>query len=181
VELNLETLGITKEELTNLVVERIAKNMLDTSGWDWDARIDKLIREKIDARVKEIGDTVVLPLCSAKIEDLIIRETNKYGEETGKSKTFVEYLVARAEAYITEKVSDAGKSKAEDGNDYNWRGSQTRITHMVHSHLQYHIKAAIEAALKDMNSKVALGIAETVKLQLGAVMNGLKVNVTTKS
>jgi hypothetical protein len=113
------------------------------------------------------------------LEALTLQETNRWGEKVGKPVTFIEYLVHRAHAYITEEVDHYGKSKAES-NDHYWRGSQTRITHLIHQHLQYNIQTAMERVLKDANSQIATGIAEAVKIQLQQLLEKIKPAVVTK-
>ncbi len=77
---------------------------------------------------------------------------------------------------MTEEVDFQGNIKERDG--YNWRKAGTRISYMMEKHLQYHISSAVEKALKDLNSSVAIGIAETVKAQLAQTLAKLKVGVS---
>ena len=51
---------------------------------------------------------------TAYVESFCLTETNKWGKKTGKSMTFTEYLVQRAELYLTEKVDLRGKAKGEE-------------------------------------------------------------------
>lgn len=141
-------------------------------------RVKEEMQKTIGEAVTKIADDQMLPIIRDGIEGVVIQETNVYGEAKGKPRTFIEYLVDRAEIYMTEKVDHAGKSKSEAGG-YSWNGTQTRITHLIHAHLQYHISTAIANALKEMNQKVGVALADTIKLQLAETLNKLKVNVST--
>lgn len=91
--------------------------------------------------------------------------------------TFIEYLVKRAEAYLTEKVDFQGKSKDENGSYSSFSPSQTRIAHMVHQHLSYSIESAMKNAVQTANSAIAIGIAETVKIKLAEIQKGIQASI----
>jgi hypothetical protein len=193
--IDLELLGMTREELQQRVVERIADSIMTekTSGWseedgDYSDTVESkalrslktLIKDRIDGRVKQMADEAVLPKVAEMVETITFEETNRWGERL-KDKprlTFREYLLQRADAYMREEVNYEGKPKS--GDSYSWKASGTRVAHMVHEHLHYEIKYAMEQALKSVNSAIAGGIQETVKLKLAEIMAGLKVTVATK-
>lgn len=192
--ISLEQLGLTQDELTNRVVDRVADRVLREQGFDEDGfemdhpstfarEIQKAIRDRIDAKVNEIGDKHVLPKVSEMIENVVLQETNRWGEAKGEKLTFVEYLVQRAHSYITEPVDFHGKAKSEMRDAYDrsrFGAGQTRISHMIHQHLHYHIERAMKQALADANSQIAKGLHETVKLKLNEVVGKLKVDVKTR-
>lgn len=187
--LDLQSLGFTKEELQNRVVDQVSKSILSNVGWDdedgnydVDSKFTKTIKTRV---LKHIDDTInalaekhVLPNVAAYIENLTITETNHWGEKKGTTVTFIEYLTQRAEAYMQERVNHSGKGKGEDS--YSWTGAQTRITYLVNTHLHFSIERAMKDALQIANSAIAKGIEETVKVKLGEITAGLKVAVTTK-
>ena len=186
-----QQLGLSNEELQERVVNTIADRMLrDASGYDEDGdehsrptrfseAIKARVKEKVDASVEAIAARNVLPNVEAYIESLVLQETNRWGEKTGEPKTFTEYLVDRAENYLTEKVDFRGKTKAED-NGYSWKGAQSRISHMVHEHLHYRIEQAMNEAMKSANKAIVGGIEETVRLKLREVSDALKIEVKGK-
>lgn len=190
-ELNLETLGFTKDELQERVIDRISETLL--TGMEYDpendteypvaSRFQQAIKKRIEQQVNEtinaIAEKHVLPNVSKYVEELTIQQTNQYGEKRGESVTFIEYLTQRAKDYMQEKVDFKGKSKTEDGG-YNWSGTQTRITHLVHQHLHYSIETAMKDALKVATGEIAKGIHETARLKLNEIAATMKVNVTTK-
>lgn len=190
-DLNLESLGFTKEELQERVIARICTQLLDGVGYDEDdnefttasqfhRQMRTSIKEKIETTINAIAEREVLPNVTSYIENLTLQETNRWGEKTGEKVTFIEYLTRKAEAYMQEKVNFDGKSKEENGNGYSWSGTQTRITHLVHQHLHYSIENAMKDAMKIANSAIATGIQETVKTKLAEISTTLKVGVTSK-
>jgi hypothetical protein len=188
--MTLEELGFTKEELQERVVEQAVCQLMRGVSYDEDGnpcdvtsgfkrKLDESLRKQIDTAINQLAEKHVLPNITSYLESLTLQETNKWGEKTKKSLTFIEYLVQRAEAYMVEEVDHNGKSKAES-NDSWWRGSQTRVAFLINQHLQYNIKSAMEDALKSANSQIAIGIAETVKLQLKDLLEKIKPAVVTR-
>jgi hypothetical protein len=180
----LEELGLTRDEILDRVVAKIADSLIDSYVMDEDGEetatqspfaraMQRKVQERVDKAVEEIAARHVLPNVAAYVETLCLQETNKWGEKTGRRFTFVEYLVDRAEKYLTEEVNYEGKTKGEDS--YSWRKSGTRIAYMVHKHLQYSIQSAMEHALKNANAAIVGGIEEAVKIKLGEVAAALKV------
>lgn len=187
---DLQALGITKEELQQRVIDRAVERIFETTGIDEDGdefvetspfagRLEKAVKAAIDARVGEIAEKHVLPITGDLVENIVLQATNTWGEKVGKPQTFREYMIARAENYLTEKVDYNGKEKGEAGG-FSWSGTQTRITHLVHQHFQYSIDSAMKAAVKNANDKIAEGIQEAVKIKLGEITQQLKVEIKTK-
>lgn len=189
--LELAEIGLDQEALQERVVAAIVDRLLTTGSVDDEGdcyyrgsafknQLDKLIEERINATVAALAEKHVLPNVTSYIENLLLTETNKWGEKKGKAVTFIEYLVQRADAYMREQVDFDGKSK-EEKNDYGqWSGKQTRITHLVHKHLQYSIESAMQQVMKDANGYIVEGIEETVKLKLEELAKKLKIAVQTK-
>src|ERR1700758_2115796 len=129
--IDIESLGFTKEDLQERVIDRICQQLLETAGMDEDGediaivspiakRLEKSVKDLIERKVSEIAEQNVLPKVGAFVDNIMLQETNKWGEKTGKGPlTLTEYLVSRVEAYITEQVDHDGKSKSEK-DSYNW-------------------------------------------------------------
>lgn len=188
--LDLTSLGFTKEELADRVVQRIADQILSEQGIDengesttvassLDRRLRKLVAERVDVTINALGEKHVLPNITNYVENLCLQETNKWGEKIGAKLTFVEYLVKRAESYMTEPVNFDGKSK-DESSSYGWSGTQTRITHLVHKHLHYSIESAIKAALAGATTTIAKSLHETCRLKINEAAASLTINVKTK-
>lgn len=188
--LDLQSLGFTKEELQDRVVDQICQQVLNGTGWDEDGnevsrqsefsrQINEAVRKQISASIDALAQKHVLPNVAQYIENLCLQETTEWGEKKKEPVTFLQYLVARAEAYLQEKVDSNGKGKSE-GDSYGWSGKQTRITHLVHQHLAFSIEKAMKDALSIATGEIAKGIHETARLKLNEIAVGLKVSVATK-
>jgi hypothetical protein len=176
-------IGITQAELRKQVVAALVDKLFDSmQGDDYSSGIAQQVRDgvttKLTKAVAKRIDDEVLPLVKSKLDTLVIPKTNRYGEPKGEPQTFLEYAIERAENYMTEMVNYEGKSKGEDS--YSWSGTQTRITHMVHKHLHYHIETAMKKALVDANSKIVSGIEATVKAKLKEISDTLRMEVKAK-
>ena len=187
-DLTLESLGFTKEELQQRVINQLCEQFTTTVGYnpddgdypvetDFAKQIEKLVKNRIDETINAIAEKHVLPNVAQYVENLTLQETNKWGEKKGGNVTFIEYLIQRAEAYMKEKVDHNGKGKEE--TSYSWSGVQTRITYLVHEHLHFSIKTAMEQAMKEATGQVARGIHETARLKLNEIAAKLKVEVKT--
>jgi hypothetical protein len=185
----LESLGFTKEDLQERLIERLAEQILAGKSFDEDGeeyyddsqfkkQLEEHLRKHVTTTIEAIGEKHVLPNVTSYIENLVLQTTNKWGEKTGSPVTFIEYLVQRAEAYIQEEVNHDGKSKEQDS--YNFRKYGTRIAYMIEKHLHYHINSAMEQALKTANSAIAGGIEKAVKIQLEKILEGIKVGIQVK-
>lgn len=186
----LKMLGLSKDELADKLVDRMAEQLLTELTWDEDGteyregsglkqQLTKLVKTHIDGAVQRLADEHVLPRVSEMIENLTLQRTNEWGEKKGQPVTFVEYMIQRAEAYMREEVNFEGKSKTENGNYGSWSKSGTRVSFMVNKHLHYSIETAMKQALADANKSIAGGINDAVKIGLQNVLAGLKV-VTVK-
>jgi hypothetical protein len=188
-ELTVEALGLSRDEITERVVQRIAESLMSSTITKFDDgeayedarptpfadQIAKKVTAKVNEAIDQIAGKHVLPNVASYVETLCLQETNKWGEKTGKALTFTEYLVARANAYLTEEVDFRGKTKSEEG--YGWKKNTTRVAYLVHEHLQYSIETVMKAALTDANSKIVGGIEAAIKIKLAEVAASLKVQV----
>jgi hypothetical protein len=177
---NVLDLGVTTDELREQVVERAAANVAERILSNYEDYL-RPIRDAVQNTVKAAADTLaeetLRPLVTDGIEALLLQETNQWGEKKGEPVTFREYMVQRAEAYLREPVNYQGHNKAESRDSYSWKGTQTRLTHMIHQHLHYEIERAMKSALEMANGQIARGIHETARLKLNEIASQLKVEV----
>lgn len=187
--MNIEELGFTKEELTAKVVERICDRVMNVTVQDEDgndypdysefhSKLKTSVKARIDEVVQQFAEKEVLPNVAEYIEKVTLQTTNKWGEPASKPLTFKEYLVEAAEHYLTEKVNYEGKAKSEE--NYNWTGTQTRITHLVHAHLHYEIDTSMRQAVGSLHKQLTDGLQETVRLKLGEISKSLTLDVKTR-
>lgn len=181
--MTLEELGLTQDQLQEMVVDRIADKCLLSMCPD-EGEVSSTLRRELDETIKatvgtaiqNFGEKHVLPNVQEYIERLTLEATNEWGEKRGEPMTFVEYLVSRAEAYMQEKVDYDGKGKGE--SSCSWSGTQTRITYLIHHHLHFSITTAMKKAVGDANKQLTTGLAETVKIKLAEIAKSLQVTVT---
>jgi uncharacterized membrane protein YheB (UPF0754 family) len=187
--LTLDALGFTREELAERIINTAADRLLvsyecDEDGEEYPAesrlavQLQTLIKKRIDEQVTALADKHVLPHIAEFVETYSLQATNQWGEARGTKVSFTEYLIQRAEAYMTEQVNYDGKPKGTDS--YNWAGRSTRVAYMIDKHLHYSIETAIKKALAELNSNVAKGLADATKLSIGEALEKLKVQVSTK-
>lgn len=185
----LESLGFTKEDLQERLIERLSEQILAGKQFDEDGeecyddsqfkkQLEERLRKHVTETISNIAEKHVLPNVTQFIENLVLQTTNKWGEKQGAPVTFIEYLVQRAEAYIQEEVNYQGKTKAEDS--YSWSKNTTRINFLIERHLQYHMNTAMTQALKVANESIAGGIEKAVKIQLEQILGGIKCAVQVK-
>lgn len=187
--ISFEALGISKEELTEKLLDRLAEDFATEIVWDEDGdpvrqrssmarKLRDQIATQIDASVKALGEQHVIPRVSEMIEGLVLQKTNEWGERAGNPVTFIEYLTQRAEAFLSEPVDFRGEPKTSS-NSYDWRKATTRIAFMIDRHLHISIETAMKRALADANASIAAGLNEAVKVSLANATAKLKVAVTT--
>lgn len=186
--ISFEALGISKEDLTEKLLDRLVEEFATELVWDEDGDairrksrmsdlITKQIKDHIDETVRRLGEEHVLPRVTEIVEGLVLQTTNQWGEKTGKSVTFIEYLTQRAEAFMLEDVDYNGKPK---GTDYSWSKRSSRVAFMIDRHLQHSIETAMTKALADANSAIAGGLQAAVKQALATATEKLRVEVKTK-
>lgn len=194
-EVTLESLGITKEELTERIVKRLADGLLfqEDQAADEDrdlysystesefaAKLQEMVREKVDAAVTDLASRTVVPQITDIIETFAIQRTNNYGEKRGEPVTFVEYLTSRAEAFMTEQVNSDGKTKEEASGSW-YGGKTTRIAYMIDKHLHYSIQSAMHGAIATANASIVEGIKKAVEMKLAEIKTQLSVKLETRT
>lgn len=189
--ITLESLGLTQAELQERVIEKISRDLLEREMLDEEGepvgghesplaqKLHVAIKQRIDEGIARIAEKYVLPNVDKYLDNIILAETNAWGEARGQKLTLREYLVQRAEAYLREDVSFEGKSRAESGSSF-WSKAQTRLTHLVHQHLHYTIETAMKEAVGNVNRAIVPALTATVKTKLEEIAGTLQVSVKTK-
>ena len=188
--MNIEDLGLSADALRDLIVERAVDRVLCSKGWDEEGdetvipsdlrrRIDKMVKERIDQKVDELGNTYVVPNITNAVEKLVIQRTNEWGESQGEPVSFIEYLIQRADHYMQEQVNYEGKTKG-DSDRYSWKAKGTRVAYLIDKHLQYSIENAMKKALSEANSSIVGGLRKAIDTQLDDLHRRLKVDEKVK-
>lgn len=186
---DLEEIGLSKAELQERVIDSMASRLLESISENDEGqgsyptalqmKLQDFCKKAINDAVSAMAEKHILPNVTAYVENLTLQEHNKWGEKSGKSLTFIEYLVERANTYMQEKVDYQGKSKEESGS-YSFDGRQTRITYIVHQHMRHSIESAVRKMLESANAQISGGIQETVKLSLERITKNIKIGVEVK-
>lgn len=191
--INLDLLGITKEELTERVVNAIADGLLyarseeDEDGErQWfgssalKAELDKILKQRIDDAVRATAEKYVFPRVDEIINALVLQETTKWGEKKGAPLTFTEYMVARAEAYLSDEVDSHGRSRQEckDAGNSWYGGNGKRINKLVNDKFKTALDQAVEPSVKVVNQKLAEHLNVAVQEALGNVLKNFKIVAT---
>ena len=186
-QIDLELLGMTQEDLQQRIVDRAAEMILD-GKYDGDdegsftdgvrSKLQDLIKERIDATVKRIADEHVLPHVDNLFQTVSLQETNEWGEKKNvKALTFIEYITMRAGEYLKEEVNRDGKSRQEHGSGY-FEKYTTRVTFLIHRYLQHTVESTMREALKSANAAIVGGIQKAVEIELANLVGKIKPDVT---
>ena len=189
--LDLELLGLSKEELQNRVVETIANRMMEKVYQSYDGedarptrlytKLEQRTQQMIDKGIDDLAQKYVLPNVKDYLENLCLQKTNEWGEKRGEKTTFIEYLTKRAENYMREKVDYEGKGRDEVHQSYGFDGRTTRVAYMVDKHLHYAIESSMQKAFQSVNSQVAGGLKEAVEDALKRITSSLQISFNTKT
>lgn len=191
--MELKDLGLTQEQVFEAVVNKIASDLLNTTvpyidedgieqtGQEkipFAKELTQHIKDRIDRVIGSLTDKYIMPNAEHFVETLVLQETNKWGEKTGKPVTFIEYLTQQAEQYMREEVNFEGKNKKENSWSI-WKSSGTRIEYAIHKYLQYHIETWAKNALTEANKTIVSGLQKAVEIKLQEVLKQLQVTVKT--
>jgi hypothetical protein len=186
----LEALGISPEELGNRIVDQCVEALLNSTGFNPDTeeetRYESRFKREIEARIQKAVDEKIaalaavhlIPRVGEMIEKADMRQTNRYGEPKSPPMTFKEYIAHRAEVYMSEDVNYHGKSKAEDGDGYNWRSEGPRLTVLMRGYIRDTLEKHAKEAVTDVNKVIAKNIETAARQAITAAAASLKVAVT---
>lgn len=185
---DLQQLGFTPEQLFDRVADNITERLLASAVLSEDGDFEeaspymqamqKKITARLDEAISQVVEQQILPGVPAQIEDIVIQQTNQWGEKKGEPVTFVEYLVERGNFYINEMVDYEGKTRTQKGSfGSSWKGTQTRLTHMIDRHLHYQIEQAMKSFLSSANKEFSGALAKTAQAKMQEISARLKVEV----
>jgi hypothetical protein len=176
-------LGVSQADLLEMVVERAAQKIAAEMDMDRDirGRVERELEKRLAQAITKIGDEVVAPFIAEGLEKIAIQRTNEWGERTGKSMTLREFLVHRADAYLTEEVNYDGQTVADYTKNgryvHDFKRHSTRVAYLVDKRFQSAIESAMADAVKSANEVIADGIAGAVKIRLTELSKSFAVKV----
>lgn len=185
----LEALGVSPEELGNRIVDQAVSTLLYSSGFNPDTEeetsyesrfkreIEKRIQQAVDQKIAALAEQHLIPRVGEMIEQADMRRTNNYGEPTSPPMTFKEYIASRAEAYMSEDVNFYGKSKAEEGDSYNWRKCGPRLMVLMQIYIRETLEKHAKEAVTDVNKVIAKNIQQAAKQAITAAAENLTVKI----
>lgn len=176
-EATLSALGITKEELLDRLVERLA------DGWDDDGdepRYWSAFEAKLTERINTAVAGVVDAAAQKSIEERVAAvldgpwpNTNQYGEKRGAPQTFRELVMVRVDAYLNRKV------RQHDGmpdDSYSSSGAMSRVDWLIAKAAEGAVKNGVEKAAKEAAEKARTEVLGAMdKAVVAAVRNVLGV------
>lgn len=187
--ITLESLGLSVEQMQDRLVEAMIDRFLTSRVSDEDgepvaiaSRFQDSIREAILTRVDESVERMIAPALdgsiTAYIDNYKIKTTNNYGEPKREPETITEYIIRRANEYLTEGVNFEGKSKKEysaAGRDsYGYKDATTRVAFLIDKRLNDEIAKAMQEALKTANEAITGGLKSAVAFELNKINAKLK-------
>lgn len=173
----LEALGLTKEELQERIIDNAVETLLSRKGCDDDEFESTLVQKigtKIEAKLNQVCDAfiekTVGPHVTAHIENAVLHPTDNWGNSKGDPKTFTEYVIARFDAYLKERVNNSGEVDRYRDNTIE-RGAWL---------VTKHIRGVIEQIIKDSIGTALATIKGGIEGQIKSTLDRTFVEVSTK-
>ncbi len=151
--MNLEEIGITKEDLIDKIAEKIMQleYSSDESEYGYDNTIGKMARIAVEKKVTEhvnksvltaIDDTLNKAL--SELLEQTVTPVDIFGDKAGEPTSIKAALATRAKDFWMQKVDKEGK--ASNGG---WN-TTSRYEHLMKEHLKSELDAVIKANLSDI-------------------------------
>jgi hypothetical protein len=183
--INLEEIGLTKEEVQERVIDRICERLMRweregeerdyVTDSDFHRKLDTKVKEGIDAAINKMAEKHVIPVLGERIEALALQETSSWGEPKGKPKSFIEYLLNRVDFFMNEEVDKEGRARRE--RDYGWEKDTARINWVIKRQVKLALDQAMAQQLAKVNAALAVGIQSVVQAELQKITDKLGVEV----
>ena len=178
-DISLESLGLTVEQMQDRLVDAMIDRFLTSTVSDEDgepvvvaSQFRQAILKHITTNVDAAVDRLAAPVLESSINDYLagykIQSTNGYGEPKREPETITEYIVRRAWEYLTEGVNWQGQTKEDvsKSGGYNFRAATTRVAYLINKRLNDEIAKAMQDALKNANAAITGGLKSAVAFEL---------------
>jgi hypothetical protein len=192
--LTLESLGLTKEELQSRVIAKLCDDLTTLVFADEDSdpvaqpssfkrKLDEALQKRTEESIRglaaKLAHEYVLPNVTKYLEKPVLAKTDEWRQPRESPITFIEYLVQRCDAYMREEVNYEGQTKGESCSSC-WTKSTTRVGYLVEKHLQFNIERAMKEAMARATGRIKAGLENAVEIALDKVLVGLKATVEIK-
>lgn len=161
--MNLEELGITKEDLLDKIAGHIIDEIRDNVLED----IRKTTRENTQQRISATVSEVISEAARSTL-DGTFQPVNCFGEKTDKPTTLRDIFVQRTREWWTQKVDRAGKptsSYGAFGTMAEWHISEV-VTKIVREEMNAAFVPIIAQSKAQLSAAITAAIAEIVAKQL---------------
>lgn len=171
--LDLNALGLTIDQLQEMVVDKLVKyvleNNFDPDHFSTADRVHNLIGDEIKSAVNktihDIANQHIVPRVDSIITSLVIPNTNNYGEKKCDSMTFIEYLLKQADAYLTEEVNPKGLTRKQSSG-YSFDNAIPRIQYLIKAWLDAAIYDAVKQQMGKVNSAILDGLKKVAAVEI---------------
>lgn len=156
----LQAIGLNQEELADRVVDNLVDRFYD------DRDFNKCLHDKVistlNSKIDAIANTIIAPMIENMLSNIVIQETNQFGEKKYESVpvSFIEYITARADEYLSEPVDNCGRSKEECAEKReSWDPSRkTRLQHIVNGRIRGDIAEVSQKFIKGLTPALHEGV-----------------------
>ena len=181
----LEALGISKADLLEKVVDKVAADILLDSyvddGGDYGNRdttfakaMKRMVVERIKALVAKEAEERVLPSVVALVEQAVMVKTNRYGDKVAEPRTFREYIAEQVVEWMGEKVDPQGKVQADYHYGDQFKSAGTRVQQLVRAEVGKSLDPIIKEQTELIHKQIQDAILMTVGDKLRAVVAALE-------
>lgn len=169
--MNLEQLGITKDDLIEKIVSRFIDDLQGNGDYEdyiFNARerintlVDQKFCESIDKEIKEIVSKI-----GSDTLHVAYQPVNRWGEKEGEKTTLKERLEKESLKWWSQSVDRDGKPCKSDG--YGSQGTRASILvkeqmeHVLRTEVNRNLKEHIEETKKNIHAQLAQTITAYLK------------------
>lgn len=166
--LDLESLGLTQEDLIERVVERLVENV-----YSWDDSLNDLVKRKVSDKVAEKVDDAVSKALSDALEQAIdetVTPVDIWGNRTSEDTTIRQSLARRAQHFWFETLDSKGKPATY--------GGKPRFEWLIDKKMADEFAAAVadnaEAIVAEFRKAMKADIVARVEQQIEKIMPAKK-------
>lgn len=178
--ISLEELGLTKEKLTNMLLEQLVDKFLEDAS-TLEKKFDETVKKHIEEEVTEIFDNrfegITSNLFKEYLDNFRFTQTNKWGETKKPPMTVTEFLENRAGEYLGEKVNSDGLTEEQCRRKSRiFQPIGSRLMWAIDKYLESQLQDHLKRLLSEANSQIAEGLKTAINEQMKIVLSRLKIS-----